>query len=247
MAGALHFVAAMWKPTVALLIAAGCQIDLERPATLAELGPLTLDFYIGSYVMWLDVEYTPYTHEPCPVLGDDFAAHIGDLPLSTYPGGAEDDCADIPCTRTEPTCHVPHIGLNEIAHQANAVLVFGDASRTIECKLGDSLVERGVTRVPDGSWEVSPGESMTVQWSPGGDLAHYKLAVSFVEWKRNTVSVSHTTDRNRITFAVPSSIHPGYQMVRIAVSGDVATMLKGCTVPDHRSYTYVVEQWVHVM
>lgn len=243
----------MWtRIGVVLLVAAGCQTEdgLEQPSTLAELGPVTLDLWIQSQMMWLYIDYELHPDEPCPVLGDDFTARIGNVESAPFPGGVTETCVgqgSSPCIPTGLRCDPPYIGFHDLPIEANPILVFGDASRTIECKLRDSLLPRSITRVPEGSWDVARGETMTVQWAPGGDLAHFTTKVWFMERYRNPFPVPHQVDGDRITFEVPSFVYAGYHSFTIGVTGDVATMLKGCSAPDERTYAYSVEQAVHVM
>jgi hypothetical protein len=244
----------MWKRIgVVLVVAAGCQAEqsLEQASTLAELGPVTLDLWIQSDMIWLSVDYELQPDEPCHVLGDDFTGRIGDVQAAPFPGGVV-DTASCPnasggCIPTGLRCDPPFIGLYDLPHELDRTLVLGDASRTIECQLGDALLTRTVTRVPDGSWDVSAGKELTVQWAPAGDLARFTPKVWFVEWQRNPLPVAHRIDGNHITFEVPSFVRPGTHGFMITAIGDVPTTLKGCSAPNTRTYAYSVEQYVNVM
>jgi len=237
------------RGVLVLMFAGGCLQPAERHTDLVGLGPVELDLWIGAQIFTVDVEYHREPDEPCSVLGDDFAGQIGDAPLSTAPGGMVDVChaADMynPCTPAPSRCEVPYLGFYELPGAPDAVLTFGDASRTIQCDLGDALVARHVVRVPDGSWEVSRGEAVTVRWSPGGDVARLGIDVTSGAQLGLPTPVS-STNGDLVTFTVPRDLGAGAQTLVFTASGDVTTT-KGCFgVTNRRDVHYVVEQRITV-
>lgn len=242
----------MWRSAgLLLVVTSGCALEpaSTRDAVLADLGPVSLDMWIGSHAAWLEVRTDLEPGEPCPVLGDDFGARIGEVTLATYPGGIVEGCHFVdayqPCIPAAPLCAGPsadlHVSLTE-----SAVLELRDASRTIQCKLGDALAPRSATRVPDGAWEMSAGDAVTVRWAPSGDLARFAFEVSFVKPYRSEVMVSHVSEGDLVTFVVPDELEPGPHQLVITATGDLATTSKGCDVPNARSYHYGVEQPIQI-
>jgi len=232
-----------------VVFAGGCLPSDQRHTDLVGLGPVDLDLWIGSHIVTVDVEHHREPDEPCPVLGDDFAGQIGDLALSTAPGGMVDVChaADMynPCSPAPPRCELPYLGFYELPGPPDAVLTFGDASRTIQCDLGDALVARSVVRVPDGAWEVARGEAVTVRWSPGGDVARLGIDVKSGAQLGLPTPVS-STNGDLVTFTVPRDLGVGSQTLVFMASGDVTTT-KGCFgVTNRRDVHYVVEQRITV-
>jgi hypothetical protein len=251
-ADALHDRGPMRMLLAVVLVATGCAMDTdpERQTDLAGLGPVSLDMWIGSETLSIDVRYDAPPGEPCPVLGDDFGGRIGGMLLSTFPGGMTEVChaptTGQPCIPAAPRCAPPYLGLSDLPRITSAVLVLGDASRRIDCKLGDALATRSMTRVPAGAWDVVRGQTMTVRWSPGSDLARFAIEVAFVERQRPMPPVAHVIDGDLVTFEVPADLELGHQAIAIWAHADIETTTMSCDVPTHRSLSYVVEQWVRV-
>jgi hypothetical protein len=234
-----------------VVVASGCQpeLDLERPTDLVGLGPISLDISIGSHAFEVDLHHHADVEDTCPVLGDDFTAHIGDAPASVYPGGVVENCnspdTHTPCIPEPATCGRPYLGFIDLPAGSDAILTFGDASRTVECKLGDALAARSVTRIPAGTWDVSSGETVTLRWSPGSDLARLGVKVMFDQGHREPIWRSPTIAGDLVTVEVPR-LDTGPQKLVLEARADVATMTKGCNVPNSRVYAYVIEQPITV-
>lgn len=233
---------------IVAMLGIGCLAppELERDATFAELGPIELHVWIGSHSLSIDVAHRAAS-DTCPVLGTDFRGDIGGVALSTYPGGVVEHCysptTSQPCMPAPSTCDMPWLGFGDLPPPPGAPLTIEDASRIVRCELGDALVPRTVTRVPAGSWDASPGEAVTIRWSPAADLARLELRIGVNEGYAPAPIIPYTTAGDLITFEVPRHLAARPHTFFFAARTDVPLMTKGCgEVPNLRVYAYVVEQ-----
>lgn len=75
----------------------------------------------------------------------------------------------------------------------------------IRIGLGDLLAMRSVQLVPDGPWTFTPGQEITLQWSPQQDLAMYVPLICFnpdAPSSTGGTCATFTIADDRITFAV---------------------------------------------
>lgn len=231
---------------MALLLLAAC--GPERHTDLEGLGPITLELSNFSQGLMVDIVYERDDDERCPVLGDDFMVQLGDIPLSTWPGGMVENCwspgTGSPCMEAPSTCEMPGASARGPFEGPTPILAIGDASRIIECKLGDAFLTRTVTRVPDIGWQVSLGELVTVRWSPGGDLARFTTSVRFAGADDHSayfpIALDHAIDGDLITFQIPSRAQFPARLL-FDVGGTTPTTMDGCTALNTRHYGYFVD------
>ncbi len=77
-----------------------------------------------------------------------------------------------------------------------------DDSLTITGELGDALMARDMTPVPEQPWTFARGQTVTVRWTPASDLA---AAVPVVKLNASGTSyeLAPVIDRDLITFTMP--------------------------------------------
>jgi hypothetical protein len=71
---------------------------------------------------------------------------------------------------------------------------------------------RAVQPVPDGPWTFTPGQPITLPWSPEQDLAMYVPRVCFtpdVPSPTGGICATFTIAGDRMTFALPGVTSPG--------------------------------------
>lgn len=236
------------RVAIMALLASGCWFppDPERTEDFVGLGPIELDITLGSHTFGIEVLHRAGP-EPCPVLGDDFRGDIGGAALSTYPGGIVEHCnaptTSQPCLPAPSTCEMPWLGGGDVPIPVAGLLTIEDASRIVHCELGDAFVPRTMTRVPATSWDVTPGEAVTVRWSPATDLARLDLSIVLRDGAIPAPEIPHTIDGDLITFEVPRTLDAGPHTFVVMARGEVPMRIKGCgEVPNRRFYTYWVEQ-----
>lgn len=235
--------------TIALLAVAGCtDPELVRPTDLASLEVASFDMYIGSFTMWGDLRPVREPADPCAVLGTDFHARVGKLELSAYAGGREESCNSAdginPCSEPIARCEAPFVSLAWPPPLAVADLVVADRTREIHCALGDAFAARTMTRVPDGSWEVVRGETVTSRVSPGNDVSRFAVEVYFIEpHNPQLVIAPHTVAGDTVSFAVPSVLSQRTATLYVHIDGYEAVP---CDVPARALHSYVIEQPVTI-
>jgi len=235
--------------TIALLAVAGCtDPELVRPTDLASLEVASFDMYIGSFTMWGDLRPVREPADPCAILGTDFHARVGKLKLSAYAGGREESCNSAdginPCSEPIARCQAPFVSLAWPPPLAVADLVVADRTREIHCALGDAFAARTMTRVPDGSWEVARGETVTLRVSPGSDVSRFAVEVYFIEpHNPQLVIAPHTVAGDTVSFAVPSVLSQRTATLYVHIDGYEAVP---CDVPARALHSYVIEQPVTI-
>jgi len=93
----------------------------------------------------------------------------------------------------------------------------------IRIDLGDLLAMRSVQPVPDGPWMFTPGQDITLQWSPKEDLANYVPSICFTPdapSSTGSTCATFTIAGDRITFALPGVKSPGRLDISLQGDGD---------------------------
>lgn len=239
----------MLARTLLVLGAVGCAADERTYSTdLAhyDVGELTL--YMGSFTAWGDLRPANTDADRlCPVLGTDFHARVGKLPLSTFPGGASEYCNAPenmnPCV-DEPTlvCDAPFLDWSWPPPVPNAQLVIADRSRAITCELGDAFATRTMKRVDAGGWVVRAGERITLQMSMPDDLTDLSLETYFAPADQPLLFVPHVIDADTVTFTVPR-LPAGEQKLYVRSYGDTNP---ACDVPARAYHEYSIGQTITV-
>jgi hypothetical protein len=232
----------------ALLVGA-CTTEGVETRTLAELGPVTLEMFVGRSVMDVSVKYRPAEAPECAVLGADFGANVSGLAASVWPGGMQGYCTGPtngqPCAAYE-ACDMPFAGFHDWPLIEDAVLEIGDASRTIRCDLKDALVPRRLVRVDQETWDVVRGERVTVRWEPHHDIGPgFEPRVWMVDANGNQWYVDWRMDGELISFVVPP-VESGMHEIWIA-GGQEIENANGCEgVPNRQLRSYHADQLLNV-
>ena len=197
-----------------VLVLAGCVDDGARVATLAELQP-RIEMFVGFVKPSLSVEivYDEFLLGDCAILGDDFSARVGgvDLPIVSRGeslGGSEGYDHD---------CGLPELYTEDRPQLPAAILELGDSSGTIRCDFKDAMLARSVTPVPAGPWTFSPGQRVTVRWSPTEDLMNAEATVSFFGGRSVPAEAVSQID-DLLSFTVPA-LGAGPYEIRFATNG----------------------------
>lgn len=138
---------------------------------LSELPFPELEITAGPSSVRVEIRYR-YTEliQPCAMLADDFAATVNGVPMTITERGAAE----------EGGCTWPGLRLDNPAAAPRTSLVLGDPSPVITADLADMLALRSAQLVPDGPWTFTPGQAVTLQWSPASDFATHRPDVAFV-------------------------------------------------------------------
>ena len=145
----------------------------------------------------------------CPVLDDTFQATLDAVPLEITEHGASRGSNPV----GEP-CAWPSVKLDNPPASARAAIVLSYPDHSIRVDLLDLLAPRSAQLVPDGPWTFTPGQTITLRWSPIEDFANYKLSLEFVTDDAPQIGViyialpAETVD-DRMTFALPGATEEG--------------------------------------
>lgn len=154
----------------------------------------------------------------CPVLDDDFRATVNDAPIPIVTRGASVE-AEVP----GDGCKSPMLQLDNPPLAPASAIQMSFSGSAIRIDLGDLLAVRSVQPVPDGPWMFTPGQDITLQWSPKEDLAMYVPSICFIpDAPSSTGSTcsTFTIAGDRITFALPKTTSPGRLDVYLQGDGD---------------------------
>jgi hypothetical protein len=138
------------------------------------------------------------------VFGDDLHARLGSEALSlTEPGGKGPD-----------GCLQPRLTAQIAPPAGESYLEVRDGSRTIRCELPDVQTARSVTLVPAAPWQMRPGPSYHLQWSPSSDLGLFDVYVDLesVDTSRAVNLAAPTIDRDLLHMTLPSSPPGAYKL-----------------------------------
>ena len=199
-----------------------CTVDTR---TLADLGPVRLDLFIGSSMMQATIRYRPAEAPECAVMGPDFAANVSGLSAVTWPGGIADYCRE------------PFADFYDWPLIEKAVLEIGDASRTIRCDLKDALVPRGLVRVDKDTWDVVGRDRVTVRWEPHHDINGLEFRVGLTTDDGSPWYVEWRMEGDLISFVVPP-VESGVHTLWIAGSEEIdnANGCAGVPIRQLRAY-----------
>jgi hypothetical protein len=187
-----------------LTLLAACTEPSGTP--LAELSSPELRITAGPIFVEVELRYKQTQTgmiQDCAVLADDFAATVNGKEMTITERGGP----GVPALADE-VCTWPVLRLDHPAAAAQTKLVLRDPSRMITADLADLLAPRSAQLVPDGPWTFTPGQAVTLQWSPASDLARYWPYPAFVyddPSRGGTVLAPTlaTLDGDRITVRMP--------------------------------------------
>lgn len=145
----------------------------ERPLSSLPTPVLTISADLRNVRVL--IEYDTRVVPACPVLDASFLATLAAVPMTIARRGASVDSI-----YTSDPCSWPELDLADPPAMTHAVIELTYPRHAIWVDLLDRLTPRSTRPVPDGPWAFTPGQTITVQWSPASDLTTYVPSVYFV-------------------------------------------------------------------
>ena len=174
---------------------------VDKVTPLAEIPDLELELRRGTgSTTLIELTFDPEQLEGCVIASPSLGGSINGAPLAIGVRGRSDRSLD----GYWLGCDEPRLG-TLVPVQPPGHFVVADDSLTITGEVGDALLPRAMTPVPDGPWTFAPGQTVTVRWTPASDLAAAAPVVHL-----DTHGVTHTfatppaTDGDLITFTMPN-------------------------------------------
>lgn len=211
--------------TLPLLLVAGCAPSAEPDeieVALAE--PIPLHIYATDrYVrVWLG-EHHPEGAPPslwtgpCDIVNANLTARLNGVPVPLVNRGGKigesAGCDEV----SADGCLLPTLELDMPSPDGPSTLEVSDPSATLMCRLPDLKAAREVASVPPESGPLTwrPGQQITVQWSPSGDLPLWSSFSAELLHLNATGSgdgtnaiLAATLEGDLVHFAIPS-VPPG--------------------------------------
>lgn len=162
---------------LALTVLAAClegdpDADTKR---LSELPAPPLLFHANPRAVDVIINFDPYAIGACAVLDDGFEATVNGVPITITHRGAS-----VGSIYSGDPCSSPELHLDNPPVAAAATVVLRYPRHTIIVDLADLLAPRSAQLVPDGPWTFTPGQAVTLQWSPRSDFTTYTPSIRFV-------------------------------------------------------------------
>jgi hypothetical protein len=210
-----------WWLSLAML--AGC-VGIEDPPFRLPTRPLSqlpaprVDVVANASKVFVGFKVDAFATGACPVLDDDFRATVNDVAIPIVARGASVE-AEVP----GDGCKWPVLQLDNPPLAPASVIQMGFSGSGIRIDLGDLLAMRSVQPVPDGPWMFTPGQDITLQWSPKEDLANYVPSICFTPdapSSTGSTCATFTIAGDRITFALPGVKSPGRLDISLQGDGD---------------------------
>lgn len=118
---------------------------------------------------------------------------------------------------------------------SSSVLTFGDSTKTISLALGDRLHRRTATLVDPPVGGYRPGESMSVRWSHGDDLATTpKLTVRRMGQWFTIGAGSVSREGATLTFPLPKELVSGPHTLNLSKNDNATGCGEACSISDLR-------------
>jgi hypothetical protein len=139
--------------------------------------------------------------EPCDFLSKHITAALDGTAATAVDSGHADDYDGIyQCSDPGVTFALPP------RQPGSDVFFVQDASATLEVETTDLFAPRSVALVAPTGGVLTPSQSVTLQWAPGGGLTGVMIGFVPDAWKYTAWSLNAAVDANgRITFTTPSS------------------------------------------
>jgi hypothetical protein len=159
----------------------------------------------------------PDQWEPCATAFPELSAQLDDLPLpvATLGGKIGDEPGD---DVSDNVCEAPKLSVAMPPPDHASHLQIKDHLGAIDCDLPDLKSVRSATLVPAGPWTLKAGQSVTVQWSPGGDAKPGAISVELLTFDAagaldglitiNGIAVAG----DLVTFTLPSIAPGSYEL-----------------------------------
>lgn len=203
----------MRLPLLLLLIAAGCfPLEAETRVTLADVSTFHVNASDQSVAIVFGPSDLVVQHSPCPVMDANLSARLNgvSVPLVTRGRKFGDEPGD---DVSDNDCATPMLQLPMPPPGGPSLLEISDSTTTLSCNLPDLTAVRQATLVPpvSGAWEWRPGQAVTVQWSPSGDLGvwnSFSIAITNLDMPLEIGIHDLTFDGDLLHATVPS-LSPG--------------------------------------
>lgn len=215
-----------------LAILVGCIVEDDphaRVKPLSSLPPPRLLIQANLRKVTVFIELDAFDVKGCPVLDDSFAASLHGTPMEIAHRGTSIDSI-----YSSDPCLFPRLVLENPPASASAAIEMTYPKHSIAVDLLDLLAPRSAQLVPDGPWTFTPGETITLQWSPAEDLDDHVPTVYFVTDDSPQTGIRYTllpvtvTD-DRLTFALPREITPGSLQITLRKRGAITVPNLECT------------------
>lgn len=182
---------------------------VDKITPLAEIPDLELVLRRGTgSTTEIELTFDPEQLEGCVIASPSLSGSISGAPLRIGVRGRSDRALD----GYWLGCDEPLLGTS-IPVQPPGYFVVADDSLTITGEVGDALLPRAMTPVPDGPWTFAPGQTVSVRWTPASDLAAAPPLVRVVtDGGSHTWGTPPTVDGDLITFTVPSDARGAGQL-----------------------------------
>jgi len=193
---------------IVVMVGVGCSPspdDVEGWVPLAQFHELHVSVSKGSLSIRLGK--TVRGGAPCPVALSDLSARLDGLAVPVVTRGSG--------YAGEDECFAPWLMVDILPPDAESVLEISDRSGTIRCELPNLRAARQAMLVPVRPWELKSGEPITVQWSPGGDVGLWGIALQLETTSGGeAIHVDGAVfEDDRVTFALPSKAPGAYDLV----------------------------------
>jgi hypothetical protein len=156
---------------------------------------------------------------PCPLVDANLTARLGDVPvpLITRGGKTGDEPGD---DVSDNVCGTVTLRLDGPPPKGPAVLQISDSKTTVACNIPDLKAPRALMQMPESDpWQWRSGQTVSVQWSPSGDLSRWSLLMTeltpvVVDGMRlDGTEINNTTiEGDLMHFTVPSVAPGSYEL-----------------------------------
>jgi hypothetical protein len=210
-----------------LLLAAGCATAPEPDeieVTLAEPIPLHVRASDRHVQIVLGALYPSLDVRPCSTVSADLTARLNGVPVPLVTRGGR--IGESPGDVSANGCVLPRLELDMPPPDGSSTLELSDPSTTLTCRLPDLKAAREAALVPPApdTWTWRPGQQVTVQWSPSGDLPLWSsFSVELLHLNATGSSdgpmatLDATLEGDLVHFAIPS-VSPGSYTFLVAPS-----------------------------
>lgn len=135
----------------------------------------------------------------CPIVDTDLTARLGGVAVPLVARGGKVDEApgdDV----SDNVCGAPILAIDVPPPDGASVLVLSDPALTFMCQLPDLKATRQVAVLSPGDWTWRSGQSVTMTWSPLGDLVHWSSVHVTFEHLNAANEIDDRTEASGVTF-----------------------------------------------
>jgi hypothetical protein len=203
--------------SMAFVVATGCgsptspidNVDDIDVARMPEIGNLVL--LAGAPQVLVEFQFVQLNERTCFTVRDEFSAKVAGAPLDIEePGSAYEDNGLI-------FCNSPVFRTMSVPVADDAKVVLKDDTGAISCDLGSSLALRTATLVPDGQWQFTAGQQVTVRWTPSSDVSLYTPGLNLSSEDGTTsMGVQVTAQADTLKFTIPATVTPGAYVLNLS-------------------------------